>query len=622
MIRFYFIYTVAICAGINSTSAQIASLDSLIQNGSYDQAYQYVSSNAYVNAYDRELDYTEIFTASSQLDSTFVKLLAIDTSALSIRQKARYYDYLATAYVKNNEEDFAFSLFQKAYEHYTESGQFKKANNVVLEQFLILVEQKSIEYKDYDYLKKFKKAAKENQWSNQLAESYVQRSIDLFVPEERDSAFQYLNRAYKIHKAQNDVLSMARIDELKGLFLSEVTQELDSSKYYFDRAMKTHKASKNADKLFYTLINYSTYYRRIGNTAKAIELQKLAEQLPIRIYRKKNLRNLYKNLSADYHSINNDSLAFFYSQRQIAFIDSVDIQSQNINLIKLNVVEKDKRLLRQKNDLLVKEKEKTRNQNIALALGGSLILGAVIAVLIYRDTKRKQHIAEQAQELEIQRTEKILKEKEIETINAMVSGQEKERHRLAGELHDNLGSTLATVRMQVENLERNLDKVDNPKALLTKTHNLINEAYEKVRTISHERNAGVLAKDGLLPAIQRLANTISSDDGLSIEVEDFGLEQRLGNELEITIFRIVQELVTNIVKHAKATEATISLTQHEGELNILIEDNGKGFKVGTLQNKNGMGLGSIERRVEHLEGSMSVDSTPGKGTHIIIDIPL
>ena len=622
MIRFYFIYTVAICAGINSTSAQIASLDSLIQNGSYDQAYQYVSSNAYVNAYDRELDYTEIFTASSQLDSSFIKLLAIDTSALSIRQKARYFDHLATAYVKNNEEDFAFSLFQKAHDNYTESGQFKKANKVVLEQFLILVEQKSIEYKDYDYLEKFEKAAEENQWSSQLAESYVQRSIDLFIPEERDSAFQYLNRAYNIHKDQNDLLSMARIDELKGLYLSEITQELDSSKYYFEKALKTHKASANPDKLFYTLINYATYYRRIENITKAIELQKEAKQLPIRNFRKKNLRNLYKNLSSDYHAINNDSLAFLYSQLQIAFIDSVDIQSQNINLIKLNVVEKDKRLLSQKNDLLVEEKQKIRNQNIALALGGSLILGAVIAVLIYRDTKRKQHIAEQAQELEIQRTEKILKEKEIETINAMVSGQEKERHRLAGELHDNLGSTLATVRMQVENLERNLDKVDNPKALLTKTHKLINEAYEKVRTISHERNAGVLAKDGLLPAIQRLANTISSDDGLSIEVEDFGLEQRLGNELEITIFRIVQELVTNIVKHAKATEATISLTQHEGELNILIEDNGKGFKVGTLQNKNGMGLGSIERRVEHLEGSMSVDSTPGKGTHIIIDIPL
>jgi len=176
--------------------------------------------------------------------------------------------------------------------------------------------------------------------------------------------------------------------------------------------------------------------------------------------------------------------------------------------------------------------------------------------------------------------------------------------------------------MQIENLERNLDKVEDPKRILQKTNALVNEAYKKVRTISHERNSGVMAKDGLLPAIQKLARTISSNNNLQIEVQDFGLENRIANKLEITIFRIVQELVTNIVKHAHATEASISLTQHDNELNIMVEDNGKGFKVGKLKEKDGMGLGSIERRIEHLEGAMEVDSTPRRGTLINIDIPL
>ncbi len=213
--------------------------------------------------------------------------------------------------------------------------------------------------------------------------------------------------------------------------------------------------------------------------------------------------------------------------------------------------------LEKEKENLILTAEKKQNQNIALGLGGSLVAVSIIAFLVYRNTKRKQRIAEQDRELQIQKTETILKEKEIETINAMVSGQEKERLRLASELHDNLGSTLATVRMQVENLERNLDKVDDPKALLQKTNALVNEAYTKVRSISHERNSGVLAKDGLLPAIQKLANTVSSNNNLQIEVQDFGLENRIANELEITIFRIIQELVTNIIKHAQATEANI-----------------------------------------------------------------
>ena len=257
-----------------------------------------------------------------------------------------------------------------------------------------------------------------------------------------------------------------------------------------------------------------------------------------------------------------------------------------------------------------------------MVLGGSLALGSIIAFFVYNSAKRKQRIAEQEKKLEIQKTTQILKEKEVETINAMVEGQEKERLRLAGELHDNLGSTLATVKMQVENLERNLEKVDDPKGLLSKTNTLINEAYQKVRRISHERNSGVMAKEGLLPAVKKLAKQISSSGSLQIEVQDFGLENRLSNHLEITIFRMVQELTTNIVKHANATEASISLTQHDNELNIMVEDNGQGFKVGKLEQKDGMSLGSIERRVEHLEGSMEVDSAIGKGTNIIIDIPL
>lgn len=406
-----------------------------------------------------------------------------------------------------------------------------------------------------------------------------------------------------------------------------VHKQADSAIYYFDKILDLPDLPYLKENKFAAGLDMGDIYVKKGNALRAeyyfnksLENINLADE-------NKNLVTYYK-FKAHYFFVPTGAQdsAYAYLNKAFNLNRRINYEENSTNTSMLNVelrtAEKEKEIIKKEKENLELEIKRKRNLDIAIALGGSLFLGSIIAVLVYRNTKRKQHIAEQAQELEIRNTEKILKEKEIETINAMVSGQEKERQRLAGELHDNLGSTLATVRMQVENLERNLDKVENPKALLTKTHMLINEAYEKVRRISHERNAGVLAKDGLLPAIQRLANTISSKDSLVIEVEDFGLEQRLSNDLEITIFRIVQELVTNIIKHAQATEATISLTQHENELNILIEDNGKGFKAGTLQHKDGMGLGSIERRVEHLEGSMSVDSTPGRGTHIIIDIPL
>ena len=140
--------------------------------------------------------------------------------------------------------------------------------------------------------------------------------------------------------------------------------------------------------------------------------------------------------------------------------------------------------------------------------------------------------------------------------------------------------------------------------------------------MAHIKNSGVIAKNGLLPAVEKLVKNASVASKLTIEVQDFGLEDRLDNLLEITIFRIIQELVTNIIKHSQATSANISITNHQDSLSIIIEDNGIGFDMKKIQHKDGMGLSSIEKRVEHLEGTLEVDSTEGNGTTILIDIPL
>ena len=133
----------------------------------------------------------------------------------------------------------------------------------------------------------------------------------------------------------------------------------------------------------------------------------------------------------------------------------------------------------------------------------------------------------------------------------------------------------------------------------------------------------MIAKQGLLKAIKNMADNISASNKISINVIDHGLEDRLENSLELTIFRIIQELVTNIIKHAEATETMIHLTNHKDALNIMVEDNGKGFNPSQITTKNkGMGINSIDKRIEHLEGTMTIESEMNKGTTIIIDIPL
>ena len=132
-----------------------------------------------------------------------------------------------------------------------------------------------------------------------------------------------------------------------------------------------------------------------------------------------------------------------------------------------------------------------------------------------------------------------------------------------------------------------------------------------------------MSDQGLLSAIKKMAKTISETNTMEVEVVQFGLGERMENSLELSIFRIIQELVANAIKHADASKINIQLTQHEENLNIIVEDNGKGFDRSQLgQDSNGMGLTNIEKRVEHLEGNFTVDSVMGKGTSILIDIPV
>ena len=252
-----------------------------------------------------------------------------------------------------------------------------------------------------------------------------------------------------------------------------------------------------------------------------------------------------------------------------------------------------------------------------------MFFGSLLTFLLYKNTRRKQLIAEQEREIEIRKAEKVMKDQELNTINAMIEGQEKERQGIASDLHDSVGATLSAARLQFEHLQKHSGSLENEKELFLKTGDLLNDAYQKVRSIAHVKNHGVIAKNGLLPAIRKLAKSASLADQLTVDVYDFGLTERIDNSLEINIFRIIQELVTNVIKHANATEANISITQLDKKINIIVEDNGKGFYARDMVLKdNGMGLSSIEKRVEHLEGSMDIDSTLGKGTNIIIDIPV
>jgi signal transduction histidine kinase len=239
-----------------------------------------------------------------------------------------------------------------------------------------------------------------------------------------------------------------------------------------------------------------------------------------------------------------------------------------------------------------------------------LLVAVIFTVSIYNNLSKKKKIAEQAQLIQSQRLEKTLKDRELHDIDVMLQSQEQKRQQIANELQDNLGSLLATLKLNFQNLSSSQNP--NEKILFDKTDALLDF-----------KNLGVIGNEGLLVAVKKMADKMTVINRLQINVIQFSLTKRFANSTEVTLFRMIQELCTNIIKHSGADEVNIYLTQHNTDsINIIIEDNGSGFDVKKIVKTDGIGLKKIEQKVEQMGGTFTIDSILTRGTTIIIDLPL
>ncbi len=154
-----------------------------------------------------------------------------------------------------------------------------------------------------------------------------------------------------------------------------------------------------------------------------------------------------------------------------------------------------------------------------------------------------------------------------------------------------------------------------------KATTILDEACDEVRKISHDLASGELVKFGLVAALNQLAKTIEDSGQINIKTLAFGMDNRLESATEIALYRIVQELLSNILKHSRATQVTIQLNKAGNNLNIVVEDNGTGFDPSAVLANSGLGLKNVETRVHKLNGNIHIDSGKGRGTTTIIDIP-
>lgn len=229
--------------------------------------------------------------------------------------------------------------------------------------------------------------------------------------------------------------------------------------------------------------------------------------------------------------------------------------------------------------------------------------GRIAGVIIHTRDQTQRVVAEQlrAQMLEDRLRRQI-----------RVEAGEQERRRISRELHDGLGQLLTAAKLNVDLADRQPDALD-------KVRSLLSQAIREIRHIAQELRPSILDDFGLVPALRTLCDECGVEP-LSVTFRE-RLPRRLPEPVESAVFRICQEALTNVVRHSGAQQATLDLYQDEDRLRIMIQDDGIGMDV-TAGIASGIGMINMRERAEMLGGSFLVDSAPGRGTDIIVEIPL
>lgn len=301
-------------------------------------------------------------------------------------------------------------------------------------------------------------------------------------------------------------------------------------------------------------------------------------------------------------SVLNDSLISDENKKQIA---SLEVRYQ------VTVKENEIRSLKAEKEI---HQLSIRQKNILNYIFiGSTILLLLISLLLYRNYRQKQKIQQQRiSELEI--------EKKLTATEAVLKGEEQERTRLAKDLHDGLGGMLSGIKYSLNTMKGNLIMTPENQQAFERSMDMLNSSIKEMRRVAHNMMPEALVKFGLDAALKDFCNDIDLSGILQITYQSTGLDDSIDQTTSITIYRIVQELLNNTIKHAAAKTALVQVNKTGSQISITVEDDGKGFNTSVLQQSRGIGWSNIQSRVDFLKGKLDVQSQPGKGTSVFIEL--
>lgn len=420
-----------------------------------------------------------------------------------------------------------------------------------------------------------------------------------------DSALLFVKKALALHEITGNPYGLGECHENLGAIYS-ATGDIKKGIDEYRKAIPYYEGVDNKAGLLQVNSNLGTLHKNLKDFRNAEVFASRALEMARALDEKNIERQSLHDLSDIMEQTGNTSAALRYYKAYHAINDTIFNQETRKNIEQINVAYETQKktqqieLLSQQNGL----KEATIQRNVILILGlvALLVLGGFLFYLWRRQYQLKQAAVLQEQKVRFRELQ----------INAVIDSQEKERQRFASDLHDGMGQLISALQVNIQSIKSN-EQLDSRDELVETSEHILAEIQNEIRNIAFNLMPPVLLKEGLVAAVNELVRRLNKISNTTATFSAHDVPARFSNVAEISLYRIVQELISNILKHANASQISISITGLDDEIVVMMEDNGEGYDLSKFQqSQTGNGWHTIQTRLNLIKGTIHFDTMKGR----------
>lgn len=450
--------------------------------------------------------------------------------------------------------------------------------------------------------------------TSMVANAFNNRGLVFLDEEKYDSAIVPFRYAYNLYKSSGNRLGMAySLDYLASALAEKVLYEqalecLDESRELREGLGDKTGAATAINNIGELYMKQKMPREAVPYFREAIAKAVALNYMDLEVFSLQQLAKAYE-LQGDYK---NALLAQNrYIERNERMQEQMRIKQLEETQVKYETGKKEQqnRLLTEQNKTQALKLDRSR-----IILYGLVSITALLTVMFYLLYNRYR-LKQQARLKEAIAAEQQQKAKEV------LMAEENERKRIAADLHDGVGQVMSAAKMNLSAIHGQLVFASEEQRLFFESAiKMVDDGCKEVRVISHNMMPNALLKAGLTAAIREFVNMIP-DRVLKVQLHAEGLNESMDKGTEAVLYRVVQECVQNVIKHAAATQLDISLIKEHDGVDIMIEDNGKGFDTSRIGLSDGLGTANVLKRISYLKGTIEWSSSPGNGTVVSIHVP-